>query len=81
MTLPVIGVDTFSLSRSSAYKELYFPRKSFVSFVHAHHPRSIKVNQIMQLKSGFITELVILSYLSRWCYIVRSGHVISVIES
>ena len=27
MTLPVIGVDTFSLSRSSAYKELYFPRK------------------------------------------------------
>ena len=27
MTVPVIGVDTFSLSRSSAYKELYFPRK------------------------------------------------------
>ena len=27
MTLPVINVDTFSLSRSSAYKELYFPRK------------------------------------------------------
>ena len=26
-TLPVIGVDTFSLSRSSAYKELYFLRK------------------------------------------------------
>lgn len=26
-TLPVIHVDTFSLSRSSAYKELYFPRK------------------------------------------------------
>ena len=26
-TLPVIGVDTFSLSRSSSYKELYFPRK------------------------------------------------------
>ena len=26
-TLPVIGVDTFSLMRSSAYKELYFPRK------------------------------------------------------
>ena len=23
----IIGVDTFSLSRSSAYKELYFPRK------------------------------------------------------
>ena len=27
MTLHVINVDTFSLSRSSAYKELYFPRK------------------------------------------------------
>ena len=27
MTIPVIGVDTFSLLRSSAYKELYFPRK------------------------------------------------------
>ena len=26
-TLPVIDVDTFSLSRSSAQKELYFPRK------------------------------------------------------
>ena len=27
MTLPVIGVDTFSLSSSSAYKESYFPKK------------------------------------------------------
>ena len=26
-TLPAIDVDAFSLSRSSAYKELYFPRK------------------------------------------------------
>ena len=26
-TLPAIDVDAFSLSKSSAYKELYFPRK------------------------------------------------------
>ena len=54
MTLPVIGVDTFSLSRSSAYKELYFPRKILKPEVeHLLVLLSLLLLSMMTLITGF----------------------------
>ena len=54
MTFPVIGVDTFSLSRSSAYKELYFPRKILKPEVDVILLLSLLFLSMMTLITGFI---------------------------
>ena len=54
MTLTVIGVDTFSLASSSAYKELYFPRKILKPEVeHLLLLLSLLLLSMMTLITGF----------------------------
>ena len=54
-TLPVTGVDTFSLSRSSSYKELYFPRKILKPEVdvNTYYYYSLLLLSMMTLITGF----------------------------
>ena len=77
MILPVTGVETFSLSRSSAYKELYFPRKILrtESGVNTSLLLSLLLLSMITLTTGFTRPPTIyfkfITKCDKCCYKVR----------